>query len=213
MSYQQYEKLLGETFFEANLKAENKHGKGNFEVLTSKRVKHPIYFGLGTQELVELTIGILDHKTISRAVPKAPSRPLPSVEISVPTRSAVACERKPQLRQPAVARSLDVAGATSDDREVSLYTPGFRLTLPKNQLIMHEKCMGCGQSRKEAEIRAHKKSTTPAWNLIKFKTSWQKSWRSKTSASDAKKFCPDRQKRDRQPRIILRLNQILPPMK
>lgn len=129
MSYQQYEKLLGETFFEANLKAENKHGKGNFEVLTSKRVKHPIYFGLGTQELVELTIGILDHKTAPRAVPNAPSRPLPSVEISVPrtlVSSTVGAERKQQLRQPIPVRHLSVTGATSDDIEVSRYTPGIQ---------------------------------------------------------------------------------------
>lgn len=129
MSYQQYEKLLGETFFEANLKAENKHGKGNFEVLTSKRVKHPIYFGFGTKELVELTIGILDHKTAARILPDAPSRPLPSVEISVPrglASATVSSEKKLPMRRPATARQLNVTGTIADDSEVSRYTPGIK---------------------------------------------------------------------------------------
>ena len=40
MSYQQYEKVVGETFFEANLKAESKYGKGNFEIIATRRIKH-----------------------------------------------------------------------------------------------------------------------------------------------------------------------------
>ncbi len=87
MSYQQYEKLVGETFFEANLVAEKKYGKGNFEVITSKKVKHPIYFGFGHKELVEVTIGIVDRKPSARSTVEVPARPLPSVELSGPKTS------------------------------------------------------------------------------------------------------------------------------
>lgn len=84
MTYQHYEKLLGDTFFEANLKAESKFGKGNFEIITSKRVKHSIYYGFGHKEVVELTIGIIDSLSTPRSGLEAPSRPLPSVEVSTP---------------------------------------------------------------------------------------------------------------------------------
>ncbi len=116
MSYQQYEKLLGETFFEANLKAENKYGKGNFEVLTSKRVKHPIYLGLGTKELVELTIGILDRKPAARVLNDAPSRPLPSVEVSVP-RPIPAANSNGDRKKSETAAVTEKAPA---------YTPGIK---------------------------------------------------------------------------------------
>lgn len=87
MSYQQYEKLVGETFFEANLVAEKKYGKGNFEVITSKKIKHSMYFGFGHKELVEVTIGIVDRKPAIRNASEVPARPLPSVEISAPKTS------------------------------------------------------------------------------------------------------------------------------
>ena len=134
MSYQQYEKLLGETFFEANLKAENKYGKGNFEVLTSKRVKHPIYLGLGTKELVELTIGILDHKVPVRTPTGAPSRPLPSVEISAPRTifSSPAGNESPTVRTTAPAstalppRTATSTVSTADNQMSRPYTPGIK---------------------------------------------------------------------------------------
>ena len=135
MSYQQYEKLLGETFFEANLKAENKYGKGNFEVLTSKRVKHPIYLGLGTKELVELTIGILDHKTAIRTPADAPSRPLPSVEISAPRtifsnpagNESVAARVTATAPAAMPARAAATPTATGTDaRPPKAYTPGIK---------------------------------------------------------------------------------------
>jgi len=127
MSYQQYEKLLGETFFEANLKAENKYGKGNFEVLTSKRVKHPIYLGLGTKELVELTIGILDRKPVVRSVNDAPSRPLPSVEVSVPRAPVIPGNDKNQIRTPATSPApAKKTEASAVMEKAPAYTPGIR---------------------------------------------------------------------------------------
>lgn len=84
MTYQHYEKLVGDTFFEANLKAESKYGKGNFEIITSKRIKHSIYMGFGHKEVVEVTIGIIDTHPAPRSNTEAPSRPLPSVEVSAP---------------------------------------------------------------------------------------------------------------------------------
>lgn len=81
MSFQQYDKLVGETFFEATLLAENKYGKGNFEIITSKKVKKSIYLGLGHKELVEVTICIVNRNPAVKAMPDIPTRPLPSVEI------------------------------------------------------------------------------------------------------------------------------------
>lgn len=133
MSYQQYEKLLGETFFEANLKAENKYGKGNFEVLTSKRVKHPIYLGLGTKELVELTIGIIDRKPAARPQPDAPSRPLPSIEVTAPrpSFSGTSSSERSQTRSPmpvmpnsSQPRAKAPPAATAAET-VSPYKPGI----------------------------------------------------------------------------------------
>ncbi|PKL50784.1 MAG: hypothetical protein CVV42_01915 [Candidatus Riflebacteria bacterium HGW-Riflebacteria-2] len=132
MSYQQYEKLLGETFFEANLKAENKYGKGNFEVLTSKRVKHPIYLGLGTKELVELTIGILDRKPAIRSLPDAPSRPLPSVEITAPRQAAVSSfpssdkGQKLSLKAEMPATQAKHNSQTAAEERALAYTPGIK---------------------------------------------------------------------------------------
>lgn len=84
MSYQQYEKVVGETFFEANLKAESKYGKGNFEIIATRRIKHRIYLGLGHKEMVELTIGVHDmHRAEIRNL-EAPPRPMPSIEVSLP---------------------------------------------------------------------------------------------------------------------------------
>lgn len=100
MGYLKYEQLVGETFFEANLKAETKFGKGNFEVLSSKRVRHSIYFGFGHKELVELTIGIMNQQAATqRDTSKIPARPLPSVEISAP-----------QTVPPAVTRQENSTG-------------------------------------------------------------------------------------------------------
>ena len=84
MSYQQYEKVVGETFFEANLKAESKYGKGNFEVIATRRIKHSIYLGFGHKEMVELTIGVRENSKPGVRHPEAPPRPLPSVEVSLP---------------------------------------------------------------------------------------------------------------------------------
>ncbi|MBU1105460.1 MAG: hypothetical protein KKB51_02235, partial [Candidatus Riflebacteria bacterium] len=132
MSYQQYEKLLGETFFEANLKAENKYGKGNFEVLTSKRVKQPIYLGFGTRELVELTIGILDRKTTTRALADAPSRPLPSIELSSPKTVFLNASNseKPALRNAgtttAFSTPANATKATPDKKPTTPYIPGIQ---------------------------------------------------------------------------------------
>ena len=132
MSYQQYEKLLGETFFEANLKAENKYGKGNFEVLTSKRVKHPIYLGFGTRELVELTIGILDRKTTVRQPADAPSRPLPSTELSSPRTvfSSASGNEKTAVRStvaaPAPSMPANTAKVEMNSKPITPYIPGIQ---------------------------------------------------------------------------------------
>ncbi len=84
MSFQQYEKIVGETFFEANLKAESKYGKGNFEIVDTKRINHKIYFGFGHREMVELTIGVRHRQKQEIRNPEAPPRPMPSEEVSLP---------------------------------------------------------------------------------------------------------------------------------
>lgn len=84
MSFQHYEKVVGDTFFEANLKAENRFGKGNFEIIATKRVKHLIYLGFGHKEVVELTICVHSLPRPERKNTAAPSRPLPSEELSLP---------------------------------------------------------------------------------------------------------------------------------
>ncbi len=109
MSYQSYDKVVGDTFFEANLKAESKFGKGNFEIISTRRVKHPIYLGFGHKELVELTIGIHDPQKAARKGAEAPSRPLPSVEVSLPRtvfssfNESDRGSEKPAIRTPAIA--------------------------------------------------------------------------------------------------------------
>lgn len=99
MTYQNYEKVIGETFFEANLNAEQKFGKGNFQVITSKRIKHSIYFGFGSKEMVELTIGIAQARSTSKTE-NAPARPLPSVEISQPPKPHIYKPSEPLSPQP-----------------------------------------------------------------------------------------------------------------
>ncbi len=84
MSFQHYDKVVGDTFFEANMKAENKFGKGNFEIIATKRVKHLIYLGFGHKEMVELTICVHSLPRPERKNAVAPSRPLPSEELSMP---------------------------------------------------------------------------------------------------------------------------------
>jgi len=117
MSYQSYDKVVGDTFFEANLKAESKFGKGNFEIISTRRVKHPIYLGFGHKELVELTIGIHDPQKAARKVTEAPSRPLPSIEVSLP-RTVFSSfnendrgSEKPAIRTPAIAPAKPAAPA------------------------------------------------------------------------------------------------------
>lgn len=78
----QFAKILGETIFEASLIAEKKYGKGNFEVISSKRIQKSIYMGLGHKELVELTICTTSKK--SAISTEAPTRPSPSIEITRP---------------------------------------------------------------------------------------------------------------------------------
>lgn len=126
MSFQQYEKLLGETFFEANLKAENKFGKGNFEVLSSKRVKHPIYLGLGTKELVELTVKVLDQRPLSHASANAPSRPLPSIEVSAPRATNQKISERNQIRTPTFAKPTSISPDLAMEEEAAAYTPGIK---------------------------------------------------------------------------------------
>ncbi|HNS08195.1 MAG TPA: hypothetical protein PKN29_00780 [Candidatus Ozemobacteraceae bacterium] len=117
MSYQSYDKVVGDTFFEANLKAESKFGKGNFEIISTRRVKHPIYLGFGHKELVELTVGIHDPQKAARKSIEAPSRPLPSVEVSLPRTVFSSFNEndksaeKPAIRTPAVAATKPVAPA------------------------------------------------------------------------------------------------------
>lgn len=79
MHFEQYAKILGDTLFEAKVKAEKTYGKDNFTVITSKKIKHPIYLGLGYKEMFELTIGIKGKKAV---VTEVPLRPSPSIEIS-----------------------------------------------------------------------------------------------------------------------------------
>lgn len=114
MHYESYDKILGETLFEAKVKAEKAYGKGNYTVITSKRVKHSIYFGFGHKEMFELTIGIINSNDRTKIVTEAPSRPSPSIEISQPRSSfttfsehnssvqqtvrSVATSRKPRVR-------------------------------------------------------------------------------------------------------------------
>lgn len=118
MSYQSYDKVVGDTFFEANLKAEIKFGKDNFEVISTRRIKHTIYMGFGHKEQVELTIGIHDQQKAARKVTEAPSRPLPSVEISLP-RTVFSSfnendktSEKPVIRTPAAAPAKPATTAT-----------------------------------------------------------------------------------------------------
>jgi flagellar biosynthesis protein FlhF len=80
----QFQKIVGETYFEANLKAEREFGKDNFVVITSKKIKHPILFGLGHQEMIELTVGI-PQKQESHIRTEAPTMPSPTVEVKKST--------------------------------------------------------------------------------------------------------------------------------
>ena len=118
MSYQSYDKVVGDTFFEANLKAESKFGKGNFEIISTRRVKHTIYLGFGHKELVELTVGIHDPQKTARKTAEAPSRPLPSVEVSLPRTVFSSFSEndrnteKPAIRTPAVAAPKPAAAST-----------------------------------------------------------------------------------------------------
>ncbi|GAB1355703.1 MAG TPA: hypothetical protein PLK28_02805 [Candidatus Rifleibacterium sp.] len=117
MSYQSYDKVVGDTFFEANLKAEIKFGKDNFEVISTRRIKHTIYMGFGHKEQVELTIGIHDPQRATRKLAEAPSRPLPSVEVSMP-RTVFSSfsendrsNEKPLVRTPAAAPAKPATAA------------------------------------------------------------------------------------------------------
>ncbi len=107
MSFQQYEKIVGETFFEANLKAESKYGKGNFEIIDTRRINHKIYFGFGHKEMVELTIGVRHNQKPESRNPEAPPRPMPSEEISLPRtvfsniNGAEKNDPQPSVRTPA----------------------------------------------------------------------------------------------------------------
>ena len=87
MHFEQIAKILGETIFEAKVKAEKTYGKDNFTVITSKKVKHPIYFGFGHKEMFEITIGINSNKERKNVVTEVPIRPSPSVEVSAPRTS------------------------------------------------------------------------------------------------------------------------------
>lgn len=118
MSYQSYDKVVGDTFYEANLKAESKFGKGNFEIISTRRVKHSIYLGFGHKELVELTIGIHDPQKTAKKAVEAPSRPLPSVEVSLPRTVFSSFNEndriaeKPAIRTPAIAATKPATPAT-----------------------------------------------------------------------------------------------------
>ncbi len=131
MANVQYDQLVGETFYEANLHAEKKYGKGNFEVITSKRIKRPIYMGLGHKELVELTVAVFAENTGSKA--KAPARPLPSVEVSLPkTVFASQPEENFQPRiKPAAAPAAFGAKAYAAQQEAPK-------TAPKEMRAVHD---------------------------------------------------------------------------
>ncbi|MGM0599072.1 MAG: hypothetical protein ACQETH_04560 [Candidatus Rifleibacteriota bacterium] len=81
MHFDDYAKILGDTLFEAKVKAEKTYGKDNFKVITSKKVKHPIYFGLGYREMFEITVGIIRPIGNKNVVTEVPSRPSPSIEV------------------------------------------------------------------------------------------------------------------------------------
>ena len=81
MHFDDYAKILGDTLFEAKVKAEKTYGKDNFKVITSKKVKHPIYFGLGYREMFEITVGIIRPIGNKNVVTEIPSRPSPSIEV------------------------------------------------------------------------------------------------------------------------------------
>ncbi|MEW6710080.1 MAG: hypothetical protein AB1403_09690, partial [Candidatus Riflebacteria bacterium] len=84
MHYDQYAKVLGDSLFEAKVKAEKMYGKDSFTVLSSRKVKHSIYLGLGYKEMFEITIGISNTSIKERknVVTEVPLRPSPSIEIS-----------------------------------------------------------------------------------------------------------------------------------
>jgi flagellar biosynthesis protein FlhF len=84
MHFCSYDKILGETLFEAKVKAEKTYGKNNFSVITSKKVKHPIFFGLGHREMFEITIGIIKNIDKHNVITEIPSRPSPSIELRTP---------------------------------------------------------------------------------------------------------------------------------
>lgn len=85
--YEQYAKVVGDTLFEAKVKAERLYGKENFTVITTKKIKHSIYLGFGYKEMVEITIGIVNNRANKNVVTEVPIRPSPSVELSAPRTS------------------------------------------------------------------------------------------------------------------------------
>ncbi|GAB4267860.1 MAG: hypothetical protein Kow0029_02700 [Candidatus Rifleibacteriota bacterium] len=114
MHFDDYAKVIGETLFEAKVKAEKTYGKDNFQVINSKRIKHPIYFGLGHKEMFEVTIGIKNKKPKKNIVTEIPSRPSPSIEVSSPRTSFAT-----------YPESADYFSKTSDSKEIKMPPPPY----------------------------------------------------------------------------------------
>lgn len=73
-------KVVGETFFEAKVMAQNKYGEDGFEVISSRRINKSVYCGFGQKQVIELTINVLPEDERMRR--DAPVRPSTSVEIT-----------------------------------------------------------------------------------------------------------------------------------
>ena len=56
-----YETVIADTSYEAELKAKEKFGN-NFEIVNTETIKDNIYFGLGKQEKIKITIKVFNSK-------------------------------------------------------------------------------------------------------------------------------------------------------
>lgn len=196
MHFEQYTKVLGDTLFEAKVKAEKTYGKDNFTIISTKKIKHPIYLGLGYKEMFELTIGIKGKKSI---VTEVPLRPSPSIEISssratdfntlhesekIGTVKAAPKERVPEIR-PAKATLHGLQAYTASTKPTSMRNVhGLRSNQegsaePKPQKLLNDQCIPSEQideilseilAVKETRKRQEKISGTlkcPAQNSVK----------------------------------------------
>lgn len=163
MHYEQYVKVQGDTLFEAKVKAEKTYGKDNFTVITSKKIKHPIYLGLGYKEMFEITIGIKGRKNI---VTEVPIRPSPSIELSTPRQSSASAAVAEDFSAPAaqkrnISKAPEIRPASSSLHGIRAYNSTPRPTSmrnvhglrsnqegsaePQSQKLLNEQCIASEQ--------------------------------------------------------------------